>query len=108
MPSFAEELARMIWLRDNKKVSPDERVKLVFPRLEARRRVKNTEGRTRLIVQLDTPESYSAFSAQFARFKEVTGNPQIAYQIMLDLLAALPDESIRSLANAEREEKKPY
>lgn len=98
MPSFDEELARMLWLQKEKKVSGDERCKLVFPRLEAKRRVKNVEGRTRLIVQLDTPETYSEMTAQFARYKELTGNPQIAYQIMLDLLKALSDASIQKMA----------
>jgi hypothetical protein len=98
MPSFAEELARMIWLSKEGKVDPEERCKLIFPRLEAKKRVKNTEGRTKLIVQLDTPETYSEFSAQFARYKEQTGNPQVAFQIMLDLLKAFSDESIQRLA----------
>ena len=101
MPGFEEELARMLWLKKEGKVRPEERCKLIFPRLEAKKRVKNTEGRTRLIVQLDTPATYSEFSAQFARYKELTGNPQIAYQIMLELLAALPDENIRRLAKAD-------
>jgi hypothetical protein len=88
----------MQWLKANGKVRDDERCKLVFPRLEAKKRVKNVEGRTRLVVQLDTPETYSEFSAQFARYKELTGNPQVSYQIMLDLLKALPDESIQRMA----------
>lgn len=88
----------MLWLQKEKKVRGDERCKLVFPRLEAKRRVRNTEGRTKLIVQLDTPETYSEFAAQFARYKERTGNPQVAYQIMLDLLKALPDASIERMS----------
>lgn len=92
----------MLWLQKERKVSGDERCKLVFPRLEAKRRVKNTEGRTRLIVQLDTPETYSEFTAQFARYKEAAGNPQVAYQIMLDLLKALPTESIERYSKSEQ------
>jgi len=103
-PSFDEELARMEWLKANHKVAGTERCKLVFPRLEAKKRVANKEGRTRLIVQLDTAATYSEFSAQFARYKELTGNPQIAYQVMLDLLRALPDESITRMAHAESTE----
>jgi hypothetical protein len=103
MPSFAEEFARMQWLKKEGKVRDDERCRLIFPRLEAKKRVKNTEGRTRLIVQLDTAETYSQFTAQFARYKELTGNPQIAYQLMLELLAALPDASIQNMAKAEPE-----
>ena len=47
MPSFQEELERMLWLKREGKVSLDERVKVIFPRLEAKKRVKNVEGRTR-------------------------------------------------------------
>ena len=98
MPSFEEELARMLRLKKEGKVQPDERCKLIFPRLEAKKRVKNVEGRTRLVVQLDTPATYSEFSAQFARYKELSGNPQIAFSIMLRLLAQLSDDSIKRLA----------
>jgi hypothetical protein len=70
------------------------------PKLEAKKRVRNTEGKTQLRVQLDTPQTYSDFNAQFARYREITGNPQVAFQIMLDLLKALPDEGIKRLAES--------
>lgn len=98
MPGARQEDVRLLWLLDHGKIPDDEPCKLVLPRLEAKKRVKNTEGRTRLIVQLDTPETYSEFTGQFARYKEITGNPQIAFQIMLDLLKALSDEGIKRLA----------
>jgi hypothetical protein len=88
----------MQWLKRENKVSGDERCKLVFPRLEAKKRVRNVEGRTRLTVQLDTPETYSEFNAQFARYKELTGNPQIAFQLMLTLLKAPKNEDIQRYA----------
>lgn len=97
MPSFQEELERMLWLKREGKVQPEERCKLIFPRLEAKKRVKNVEGRTRLVVQLDTPQTYSDFSAQFARFKELSGNPQVAYSVMLSILAGVTDETIKKL-----------
>jgi FPC/CPF motif-containing protein YcgG len=102
LPSFAEELARMQWLKANNKVSDDERCKLVFPRIEAKKRVKNVEGRTKLIIQLDTAETYSEFSAQFARYKEMTGNPQLAFELMLSLLRAPSDESLRRYAEGAK------
>jgi len=101
MPSFEEELARMLWLKKEGKVRPDERCKLIFPRIEAKKRVKNVEGRTRLVVQLDTPATYSEFTAQFARYKELTGNPQIAYSLMLKVLQGLSDDSIQRLAKED-------
>jgi hypothetical protein len=102
MPGAAEELARLKWLLENGKIPPSEPCKLILPRIEAKKRVRNTEGRTRLIVQLDTPATYSDFAAQFARYKEQAGNVQIAYSIMLRLLAQLSDESIRKLAADEQ------
>jgi hypothetical protein len=102
LPSFAEELARMQWLKANNKVSDDERCKLVFPRIEAKKRVKNVEGRTKLIIQLDTAETYSEFSAQFARYKDMTGNPQLAFELMLSLLRAPSDESLRRYAEGAK------
>src|SRR5262249_6696797 len=107
MPSFDEELARMQWLKRENKVSGDERCKLIFPRIEAKRRIANKEGRTRLMVQLDTRQTYSDFAAQFARYKELTGSAQIAFQIMLDLLRALSDESIQRLAKGGAGESGP-
>jgi hypothetical protein len=98
MPSVEQEMARLKWLLAEGKVAPGDPCKLVCPKLEAKKRVKNTEGRTRLVVQLDTPATYSEFSAQFARYKEITGNPQIAFSLMLRLLAGLSDDSIKRLA----------
>ena len=93
MPSFAEELARMIWLSKEGKVDPEERCKLIFPRLEAKRRVKNTEGRTRLVVQLDTPATSASLRCSSRAIKELTGNPQIAFTLMIRLLAGLSDDA---------------
>jgi len=104
LPSFDEELARMEWLKANHKVAGTEPVKVIFPRLEAKKRVKNTEGRTRLIVQLDTAQTYSDFAGEFSRYKECAGNVQVAFQLMLDVLRALPDESIARMAHAESTE----
>lgn len=104
MPSFDEELARMQWLKRENKVSGDERVKLIFPRLEAKRRVQNKEGRTRLVVELDSTETYSEFAMEFARYKEQTGNPQIAFQLMLALLKAPNNESLQRYAKGAHEQ----
>lgn len=88
----------MLWLKKNGKVQGDERCKIVFPRIEAKRRVKNAEGKTRLVKQLDTTETYSSFEQQFSRYKELTANPQIAFKLMLDVLAAPSDEQIKRAA----------
>lgn len=98
MPEFKAELDRMNWLWREGKISADEPCKVVLPRLEAKKRVRNSEGRTRLIVQLDTAETYSEFAAEFARYKEETGNPQIAFQLMLTLLKAPSNEDLQRYA----------
>jgi hypothetical protein len=103
MPGAAEELARLNWLLKEGKIRPDEPCKLILPRIEARKRVKNVEGRTRLVVQLDSPETYSEFAAEFSRYKEQAGNVQVAYSIMLRLLKQLPDSSIKRLAEDSNE-----
>ena len=106
MPGARAEATRVLWLLDNGKIPDDEPCKLVLPRLEAKKRIENRpdeqgKQKTRLIKELDSHQTYSDFNAQFARYIELTGNPQIAYQIMLELLAALPDDSIRKMAKAD-------
>lgn len=93
----------MQWLKRENKVSGDERVKLIFPRLEAKRRVQNKEGRTRLVVELDSTETYSEFATEFARYKEQTGNPQLAFELMLSLLKAPSNESIQRYAKGAQD-----
>ena len=96
MPDVNEVLAQCKWLID--KGRGGEAAKLLLPRIAAKRRVKNVEGRTRLIKQLDTPETYSEFNFQFDRYIRCAGNVQVAYSIMLRCLKQLSDELIRTLA----------
>lgn len=103
MPTAQEELARLNWLIKEGQVMPDEPCKVILPRIAAKERAKNApdetgKRRTKLIKQLDTPETYSEFEIQFSRYKECAGNVQIAFSIMLQVLAALPDESIKRMA----------
>jgi hypothetical protein len=99
MPDVNEVAAQCKWLIDRGRGS--EAAKLLLPRIEAKRRVKNTEGRTRLVKQLDTPETYSEFNQQFDRYIRCAGNVQVAYSIMLRCLAQLSDEQIQTLAADE-------
>ena len=75
-----------------------EAAKLVLPRLEAQRRKANKEGRTRLVRDLHSAEAYSEWNAEFSRYVEAAGDPNIGYQIMLRLLQQLPTDSIVRLA----------
>lgn len=103
MPSAEQELKRLQWLLHERKISPDESVKLIIPRLEAKKRVANNgpKVKTRLVRELDDPETYSAFNLQFDRYVELAGgNPSIAYGIILRCLEQLSDDMIRRLADA--------
>lgn len=73
---------------------------MICPKLETKDRIKRAkaEGKTRLIKQLDTTETYEGFETQFGRYKDVTGNPQIAFKLMLDVLGAPSDEQIKKAA----------
>lgn len=107
MPTFKEELARMLWLQNENKISPDAPCKVVLPRLEAQKRVSNKGERTRLIRELDDTETYSQFNFQFDRYIELCGgNPSIAYSLMLRLLEQLTDDMIRRLAADEQSTEK--
>jgi hypothetical protein len=105
MPSVSEEVARIHWLIKQGKITGEDRCRLVVPRLETGDRIKKAkaEGRTRLIKQLDTPETYMAFEREFARYKENAGNVQVAFSLMLEVLTALPSESIKRMSKDEPE-----
>jgi hypothetical protein len=75
-----------------------EPAKLVLPRIEAQRRRANKEGRTRLIRDMHTSEAYSEWNAEFDRYIEAAGDPNIGCSIMLRLLKQLPTSSIKTLA----------
>jgi len=96
MPDVNEVLAQCKWLVE--KGRGTEAAKLLLPRIAAKRRVKNVEGRTRLVKQLDTPQTYSEFNGEFDRYIRCAGNVQVAYSIMLRCLKQLNDELIRKLA----------
>lgn len=96
MPNVRDALEHAKFLIE--KGRGEEACKLVLPRLEAQRRKANKEKRTR--VQFDCDEqTYSDFHAQRSRYIEACGNHvAIAHAIMIRLLAQLPDDSIRRLA----------
>src|SRR5215475_7164370 len=96
MPTVAECLVHAQWLVS--KGRGGEAAKLVLPRLEAQRRRANKEGRTRLVRDLHSAEAYSDWNAEFSRYVEAAGDPNVAYSIMLRLLQQLPTSSISKLA----------
>ena len=66
--------------------------------VEARERAANPKQRTRLVKELHTSTAYSEWNVQFDRYVTLVGDPGIAYKIMVDVLASVTEESIKSLA----------
>ena len=83
----------------------DEPAVLYLPRVQAQKRRENKDKRTRVQFDCD-PETYAEFHEQRSRYIEACGGyVPIAHQIMIRLLAQLPSESIKRLAedgDAER------
>lgn len=102
MTDVAEVLKQCQWLISKGRAG--EAAKLVLPRIEAQRRRANKEGRTRLVRDLHSAEAYSEWNAEFSRYVEATGDPNVAYSIMLRLLKQLPTSSITALAEDKQDE----
>ena|SRR6266436_2293867 len=81
------------------RLSDDEPIVLKFPRKEARKRIRNTEKKSRVIF-VTTPENFSAFHAARAHVLEVVGNPTLADKLISELIAKVPDESWRAFMEA--------
>jgi hypothetical protein len=97
MPNVLECLEQAKYLVE--KGLGQEAAKLVLPRREAQKRIANKEKRTRF--QFDcSPEDYSRLHEQLKRYREVTGNPTLAHQLMVDILAGVDDERLRRIMEA--------
>jgi hypothetical protein len=101
MPTVLDALEHAKWLVEHGR--GQEACKLILPRLEAQRRRENKEGRTRLVRDLHSAEAYSEWNAEFSRYVEAAGDPNVAYSIMLRLLKQLPTSSIEKLSKDEPE-----
>lgn len=101
MPTFKEELARMLWLQHEGKIADDEPCKVILPRREAKKRVENKEGATRFVMDCEDPETYSAFHAEKDRYIRCAVNKSVALSIMLRAWQQLSDKDIESLAADE-------
>jgi hypothetical protein len=77
----------------------DEPIVLKFPRKEARKRIRNTEKKSRVIF-VTTPENYQAFHAARAHVIEATGNPTIADKLISEVIYAMPAETWRKFMEA--------
>ena len=96
MATLREERARLQFLEEHG--HGDEKVHVVFIEEEAKKRIENKKERTRLIRELDTPQTYADFNAEFDRFIRCAGNVQVAYSLMLRCLAQWSEKDIQKLA----------
>lgn len=84
----------------------DEPGKLYMPRIEAQRRKANKEQHKRIVFVTNDPQLYSDWHAQKDRYVTLCySNPNLAFPVMLQILAAVADETIVGLANAEQHEE---
>ena len=79
----------------------EERGALFLPAVEARSRVKNEKGRTRFIMETNSPEFYSRFNAQKDRYLSVVENKTIGLEVMLSVLESKSDQDLLDLARGE-------
>lgn len=103
MATLREERARLQFLEEHG--HGDEKVHVVFVKEEVRKRVQNKGERTRLIKELDTPEAYSDWEAEWDRWIQgCGGHKPIAQDLMLRHLQQVPLSEIAKFAEDEQEE----
>ena len=94
MPNVADVLAQCQFLIS--KGRSEEAAVLYMPRVEAQKRKANKENRKRIVWDVDA-ESYSRFNAERDRWMQVCVNKTATISLMCDVLAAVPEGTIRSL-----------
>lgn len=86
MPGAKEELDRLAWLLREGKIQPDEKCKVILPRLEAKERIKNTEKRKRICLSTDE-QNYSEFSAiREAYTLALNQNPTLVVEAIIEAM----------------------
>jgi len=101
MPTFEQELARMLWLKHENKISPDEPCKVVLPRLEAKEAARKPKGRTRFIFETDSEDMYSRFVTQKNRWLELIPNKSVALDMMCSMWENCSDAVIKAFGDEE-------
>jgi|SRR5215472_8183811 len=102
METVDDCIQHLLWMQSKGRGS--EPCKNFFPRIEAQRRRENREGYRRFIIQVDE-ELYKQFHAMKDRFITLCfNNPSLAYPVLLQILAAVDDQTIVSIAEAEQKE----
>lgn len=100
MPSLKEVAAKVNYLLTNGDDNADRKCHFGLIDVEVKERIANAgpKPKTRLVRELHSAEAYSDWNAEFSRYVEAAGDPNMAYSIMLRLLQQLPTSSIKRLA----------
>lgn len=101
MPSLKEVADRVNFLLS--KGDGERKCHFGLVDVEAKERIANPKGRTRLIKEMSSPEEYSEWNAEFDRIYAAAGSPVIARQIMLRAWKQLSNELVKRLAEDDAE-----
>jgi hypothetical protein len=102
VPSVLDVLAQVKFLIE--KGRGEEPAGLYMPKVESQKRRENKEKRKRIVWDVD-PETYSRFNAERDRWMGVCVNKTVAVSLMCDVLAAVPEETMRRLLEAGSEQE---
>lgn len=100
MPTVEEVYQRAKFLREKGDGARKAHFGLVD--VEAKERIANPKGRTRLIKEMGSAAAYGEWNLEFDRYCEAAGSPVIGQSIMLRLLQQLPSSSITKLAEDDQ------
>jgi hypothetical protein len=86
MPGAKEELDRLAWLLREGKIQPDEKCKVILPRLEAKERIKNTAKHKRIVMQTDET-NYAEFHAMREAYTlALNQNPTLVVEAIIEAM----------------------
>jgi hypothetical protein len=92
MPKWKEEKERLRWLIKEGKLTDDEPCKVLFPRMDANKRIQNKEKAKRIVMQTDE-QNYSEFHAMREAYTlELDENPTL---VVLAIIQAMRTFDVR-------------
>ena len=86
MPGAKEELDRLAWLIREGKIPPDEKCRVILPRLEAKERIRNPQKRKRIVMQTDE-HNYTEFHAMREAYTlTLNQNPTLVVEAIIEAM----------------------
>lgn len=83
MPKFNQELARMLWLKDQLGFDTSQPCKVVLPKLDARERIRNERKKRRIVLVTDE-FGFSQFHARKEAWMLALDNNPVTFMAALD------------------------